>query len=267
MRIAPTYGIMLRQAYLIRGSFARFLPLFIWVALDMILWGFLSKYLNSVTDQKMNFVPLFLGAILLWDFLVRVMQGITISFFEDVWSKNLLNIFATPLRTSEYLGGLVITSILTSSVGLTVMLLLSTTIFGLSFASYGLYLIPFIFILFLFGIGLGILCTAMVLRLGPASEWFVWPIPALVSPFTGVFYPISTLPEWMRMISYALPPSYVFESMRKILNGGEFPIHELLIGFGLGIFYIMLASWIFKRTFLYAIKTGLIARYSAESVS
>jgi ABC-2 type transport system permease protein len=267
MRLAPAYGILLRQYYLISGSIARFLPLFIWVALDMILWGFLTKYLNAITENKMNFVPLFLGAILLWDFLVRVMQGITISFFEDVWSKNLLNVFATPLRTSEYLLGLVVTSILTSMVGLVAMLLLSTLVFGLSFASYGIYLIPFIFILFLFGIGLGILCTAMVLRLGPASEWFVWPIPALISPFTGVFYPLSTLPEWMRVVSYGLPPSYVFEGMRQILDHGSFPHHLLFTGLALAIFYILLASWVFQKTFFYAIRTGLIARYSAESVS
>ena len=30
-----------------------------------------------------------------------------------------------------------------------------------------------------------------MLRLGPAAEWFIWPIPALISPFAGVFYPLT----------------------------------------------------------------------------
>src|SRR4051794_34335190 len=138
-----------------------------------------------------------LGAVLLWDFFTRVMTGVTMAFFEDVWSRNFLNLFASPLSIGEYLAGLVISSIGTSVVGLVVMLVLAGTVFGLSFLAYGAALVPFLLVLFLFGIALGIFGTAIVLRLGPASEWFVWPIPALISPFAGVFYPLATLPAWM----------------------------------------------------------------------
>ena len=97
------------------------------------------------------------------------------------------------------------------------MLVLATLVFGLSFFSYGLALVPFLLILFLFGITLGIFGSAVVLRFGPASEWFVWPIPALVSPFAGVFYPLSTLPQWMQLFAKLLPPAYVFEDLRTIV--------------------------------------------------
>jgi len=132
-------------------------------------------------------VPTLLGAVLLWDFMVRIMQGVTLAFLEDVWTRNFLNIFATPLSIPEYVSGLVISSIATSSVGLVVMILLATLVFGLSFFIYGAMLVPFLAVLFLLGIALGILGSAIVLRLGPAAEWFIWPIPALLSPFAGVF--------------------------------------------------------------------------------
>src|SRR5579862_3939808 len=183
MSFRRTAAIFLRQFYLVRGSLARFLPLFVWVTVDMTLWGFMSRYLNRFAGSGYNFVPALLGAVLLWDFFIRVMQGVTMAFFEDVWSRNFLNIFATPLSISEYIGGLVLSSIATSAVGLAVMLLLSTTVFGLSFFAYGFLLFPFLLVLFLFGIALGITGTSAVLRYGPAAEWFVWPIPALVSPF------------------------------------------------------------------------------------
>jgi ABC-2 type transport system permease protein len=262
-----TFAIVLRQYYLMRGSFSRFIPLFLWVAIDMVLWGFLARYLDSLTASGMGFVPKLLGAVLLWDFLTRVMQGVTIAFLEDVWSRNFLNFFATPLSVSEYVGGLIITSVLTSSVGLAVMLTLAATLFGLSFFSYGLVAIPFIAILFLTGISLGVLGCALVLRLGPASEWFIWPIPILISPFAGVFYPISVLPAWMRAVSYALPPSYVFEGMRASLATGTVSAAPMAIGGALAIAYLGLAFLAFKRTYRYAIRTGLIARYSAESVA
>jgi ABC-2 type transport system permease protein len=266
MRFDRTAAILLRQFYLMRGSIARLLPLFAWVAVDILLWGFITRYLNSITKAGLNFVPLLLGAVLLWDFFTRVMQGVTTAFLEDVWSRSFLNIFATPLSIAEYVGGLVLTSITTSTLGLVVMVVLASTVFGLSYLSYGLMLVPFLMILFLFGIAMGIAGAAMVMRLGPASEWFIWPIPAMVSPFVGVFYPLSTLPHWMQIIAHVLPPSYVFEGMRAIVLGGTFSPGLLVWGVCLALVYIVLAGWFFMRVYRYAVRTGLLARYSAESV-
>jgi ABC-2 type transport system permease protein len=267
MQIRRLAAVVLRQFFLIRGSVSRVLPMFVWVTIDIVLWGFITKYLTAIAGEGFHFVPALLGAVLLWDFLTRVMQGVTMAFFEDVWSRNFLNVFASPISVSEYLGGLILSSICTSSVGLIVMVLVATLAFGLSFFVYGIMLAPFLIVLFLSGIALGIFGTAIVLRLGPAAEWFVWPIPAVLSPFVGVFYPLSTLPIWMRAISRILPPSYVFEGMRAVVAGRTVPVGMLAAGFGLAVVAIILASWFFLRVFQYAVKTGLIARYSAETVS
>jgi ABC-2 type transport system permease protein len=267
MSVMRVSAIILRQVYLIRGSFSRVFPLFAWVAVDMVLWGYITRYLTSIVPSGVNFVHAMLGAVLLWDFLVRVMQGVTIAFFEDVWSRNFLNLFATPLSVSEYLGGLVATSIATSSVGLVVMLVLATALFGLSFLSYGLLIIPWLMVLFLCGIALGIASSALVLRLGPASEWFIWPLPALISPFAGVFYPIATLPPWMQQVASVLPPTYVFEGIRAVIAGNTLAWSDLLWAVVLALVYVLLACGLFSRTYRFAVRSGLLARYSAESVS
>src|SRR5438270_4657973 len=111
MSLRRTAAVALRQFYLMRGSPARVLPMFAWVAIDIVLWGFITRYLNTVSAAGFNFVPALLGAVLLWDFLTRVMHGVTTAFFEEVWSRNFMNIFATPLSISEYVTGLVLTSI------------------------------------------------------------------------------------------------------------------------------------------------------------
>lgn len=265
MSLQRIAAIVLRQFYLMRGSPSRVVPLFIWVAVDMVLWGYISRYLSSVTS--FNFAPALLGAVLLWDFFTRVMQGVTIAFFEDVWARNFLNIFATPLSISEYVSGLVLSSIATTSIGVVVMLVLASTVFGLSFLVYGLTIVPFVLVLFLFGIALGVFGCALVLRFGPAAEWFIWPIPGLISPFAGVFYPLSTLPQWMQLVSYVLPPAYVFEGMRTVLGGGEVALGGLLWSLFLAVLYVVLGCAIFSHIYRQAVRTGLIARYSAESVS
>jgi ABC-2 type transport system permease protein len=265
MKPRPIAAVVLRQYYLMRSSPTRALPIVIWVAVDIILWGFISRYLNSVAASGINFTSSLLGAVLFWDFFTRVMQGVTLTFFEDVWSRNFINVFATPLQISEYLTGLVLSSIATSAVGLLVMLILATILFGLRFFALGLLLVPLLLVLFLFGIALGVLASAMVLRLGPASEWLVWPIPALLSPFVGVFYPLSVLPQWMQAIGRLLPPSYVFTSMRSVLAGQPHPHGALAAGAALALADILLASWLFLRVYRYAVRSGLLARYSAES--
>jgi ABC-2 type transport system permease protein len=267
MKLRPIAGIVLRQFYLLRGSPTRVVPTFAWVAIDIVLWGFITRYLNSVAGSGVNFVPTLLGGVLMWDFLTRIMQGVSIAFMEDIWARNFLNLFSTPLLISEYVSGLVITSVITGLLSLAVMLVLASAAFGLAFFQLGVLLVPFMLVLFVFGIALGILASAMVLRLGPASEWLVWPLPALLSPFAGVFYPLSTLPHWMRLIGELMPASYVFEGLRAAVAGKPFDAASLCVGAALALLYLAIAGWVFGWVFRHVVRSGLLARYSAESVS
>jgi len=260
-------AVLLRHYYLIRGSSSRVFPLFVWVGIDMVLWGYISRYLGAAGAFRFSLTTALLGAVLLWDFQARVMQGVTMAFFEDVWSRNFLNVFASPIRLGEYLGGLVLSSVATSAVGLAVMLVVAVAAFGLSFAPYGLLLVAFLLVLWLFGIALGIAGSAVVLRLGPAAEWFIWPIPAVLAPFACVFYPLATLPAWMQPLARALPPSWVFEGMRAVLAGGRPTAGALAAGAAEALAAVLLACWLFAAVHRYAVRTGLIARYAAESVS
>lgn len=267
MRLRRSMAVVLRQYYLMRGSVSRLVPLFAWVTIDVVLWGFITRYLSSIASPGFSAVSLLLGAVLMWDFFTRVMQGVTTTFFEDVWARNFLNLFASPLSIGEYLGGLIVASIVMSAIGLVVMVVLAGVAFGLSFAVYGVVVVPAMLVLFAFGIALGIIACSVVLRLGPSSEWFVWPIPMLLSPVVGVFYPLSVLPAWMRVLSRALPPSYVFESMRGVVAGHGASAGGLAIAGAESAAYLVIAGWIFSRTHRHALRSGLIARYSAETVT
>lgn len=267
MSLIRIAAIALRHLYLFRASAARALRLFASVSIDIVVWGFISKYLNSVASVGFDFLPALLGAVLLWDFFSRVMFGITTAFLEDVWSRNFLNIFTTPLTISEYVAGLVLSTIGTSFVGLLVMILLASSVFGLSVLRYGFAIVPFILILFIFGVAMGTVGTAVVLRFGPAAEWFIWPLPALVSPFAAVFYPVATLPPWMRVTARLLPPSYVFENIRCIVQGKGVSKPELLVSGMLAVIYVGVAALILSLVFHFVVRTGLLARYSAESVT
>ncbi len=267
MNWRPIAAVVLRQFYLLRGSPVRLVPMVTWVAIDVVLWGFITRYLNAVSGGRVDFVPTLLGAVLLWDFCVRIMQGVTTAFLEDVWSRNFLNLFASPLSIGEYIAGLVLSSIMTSVLGIAVMVALATTVFHLQLFTVGLPLAGFFAVLFLFGIGLGVLGTGVVLRFGPASEWLLWPLPALLSPFAAVFYPLSTLPGWMQAIARLLPPSYVFEGMRALLLDGRAPVRGLALGAAIAVVQLLAASLIYARVYRHVVQSGLLARYAAENAA
>lgn len=266
MTLLPILAIIYRYFSLLFSSPNRVMGLYIWSLLDMVLWGFFSTYLGQVTSG-FNAISVLLGAVLLSNFFSRVMLNINMTFFEDMWSRNFLNMFASPLRISEYLTGLICCGTLTGLFGLLLAFGSAAIIFGFSPFVYGATLIPLIFILYLFGIALGIFGCAIVLSRGPASEWFIWPIPAIITPFVGVYYPVETLPHWMQSVASILPPSYVFEGIRAILTGNSLPEHSLTLGFALAVGYIALASLFFVRTYRRVIASGMIARYSAENAS
>jgi ABC-2 type transport system permease protein len=146
------------------------------------------------------------------------------------------------------------------------MLVLASAVFGLSLFAYGLPLAAFLLVLFLFGIALGVVGVSVVLRFGPAAEWFVWPIPAFVSPFAGVFYPVAALPVWMQWVARLVPVSYVFEGVRASAAGGAASWDALGRGLALAVAYLLASCWFFARVHRRVLRTGLIARYSAESV-
>lgn len=261
------FAIFLRQFFLIKGSPVRFINIFSWILIDVLLWGFITRYLGQVGSSGFNFTSVFLGAVVLWGFLSQMQRGFILAMLEDVYTRNYLNLFSSPLRVGEYLAGLTLSALLSTGVAIAAVLVMCAYVFGFSLATFGPALIPFILTLCIFGIALGTLASALVIRIGPAGEWLAWPIPALIQPFVGVFYSLSVLPHWMQTVSLVIPPSYVFEGMRTVVFGGHADTGSLWTGVLLSLVYLLVAYGIFLWVYRYALRHGLVARFSAETGS
>lgn len=267
MNFTRAYAIFLRQLFLIRYSPMRFVNIFAWSIIDVLIWGFMTRYLDGLQNQTFSFVPILIGAAVLWNFLIRAHQGVMMSALEDVWSRNFINLFASPLTTKEYIGGMVLTGISTSAVSFGLLLVLSYLAFGFNVFIFGLNLYVFLLILFMFGTALGILATALILRFGPAAEWVAWLIPAVILPFSGVFYPITALPSFLQNIAKILPTTYAFEGMRNVILGNGFSGTDAIIGCLLSLASLIAVYLFFAMVYRKVLKNGLIARFSAESMS
>jgi ABC-2 type transport system permease protein len=269
MKLSRILAIFVRQVYLIKSNPTRLVGIFLWLIIDMVQWGFISKFLGTFGGATFGFATALLGAVILWEFAARIQNGVMTSFMEDIWSNNFINYFASPLKINEYVAGLVLTSIATNVIGFAMMILIAGFGFGYHFFQLGLFLLPFIAILFIFGVAIGIFVSGAVFRLGPSAEWFAWPIPWLLSIFSGVFYPLSTLPPIFRTFSKIIPSSYVFESLRSIVSGSAFShalTVNLLIGGALALAYLLLTYLFFIRIYRRNLRNGNIARFSAEEI-
>ena len=269
MSVSRISAIFVRQLFLYKSNPTRLVSIFLWLVIDVIQWGFISRYIGSFGEATFNFITVILGAIILWEFMARIQQGIMMAFLEDIWTQNFINFFASPLKIREYLSGLVMTSIVSGLAGFLVMVVIAGLVFGYSVLKIGVFLVPFMLILLIFGTAMGIFVSGVVFRLGPSAEWLGWPIPMVLSLFAGVYYPISALPPTLAAFARLIPPSYVFQSLRAILASNAFPadlVPNLVIGALLSVAYLFGASHFFVMIYRRNLKSGSIARFNAEAL-
>jgi ABC-2 type transport system permease protein len=212
-----TGAMMLRYWYLLRSSWPRLLDLVYWPTVQMITWGFLQFYIVQNAGFFAQAAGTFIGAVLLWDILFRGQLGFSISFMEEMWARNIGNLMMSPLRPFEFITALMVMSIVRLAIGTVPVTFLAIAFFGFNLYSFGLALVAFFLNLMLTAWAVGIFVSGLVLRNGLGAENLAWSIMFLFMPLTCVYYPVSTLPTWLQPVSWALPPTYVFEGMRALL--------------------------------------------------
>jgi ABC-2 type transport system permease protein len=210
-------AMIARYWYLLRSSWPRLLELVYWPAVQMMMWGFLQLYIGTNSGFFARAGGTFIGAVLLWDILFRGQLGFSVSFLEEMWSRNLANLMISPLKPIEFVIALMTMSIIRLAIGMVPVSLLAIAFFGFNLYAMGLALAAFFANLILTSWAVGILVSGLVLRNGLGAEGFAWTIMFLLLPLTCVYYPVSVLPGWLQAVALALPPTYVFEGMRALL--------------------------------------------------
>lgn len=212
------WGFILRHWYLTRGSGARLLELVYWPTVQMCMWGFLQTYLADKSSLFATGAGTLIGGVLLWDVLFRGQIGLSIAFLEEVWSRNLGHLMVTPMRTWEFVTGLITASLFKTLIGLVPTSILAIWFFGFNIYGLGIALVFLFFNLMVFGWSIGIMVAGIILRFGQGAETLAWALTFAIAPLCGVYYPArEVLPDWLIPIANILSPSYIFDGMRSIL--------------------------------------------------
>jgi len=251
-------AMVLRYWYLLRSSWPRLLELIYWPAVQMLTWGFLQLYISQNAGFFARAGGTFVGAVLLWDILFRGQLGFSISFLEEMWARNLANLMISPLRPIEFIAALMIMSIVRLVIGMVPVTLLALAFFSFNIYALGLVLAVFFVNLILTSWAIGIVVSAIVLRNGLGAESIAWTIMFLLLPLACVYYPVSTLPQPLQIVAWALPPTYVFEGMRAVLMDQVFRVDLMLDALALNAVLLVAATAAFVALLQSARRNGAL---------
>ncbi len=241
-------ALLARHYFLLRKSWPRLLSFAYYPVMQLLVWGFVTQYLGpqSASQGVLQAVPgILLTGVLLWDVLVRGELGLFLSFLEEMYSRNLGNLFVSPLRLHEFVIAQMLMSIVRVIVGSGVALLVAVTFFDLKIAQQALALSLCLGCLLMFGWAIGMIANGLVLRFGLGAEEIGWAVVFLIGPLSGAYYPLSVLPEFLQAVAYALPTAWAFDAMRAALIDGQIAWRALGISLALDVIYLAIGAALF----------------------
>ncbi len=191
---------------------------FILIALplsDVLLFVSIGVAYGEGPSPVRSLVTGILLAHLIWQLTLAGSLGL----LEEVWSRNVLNLIATPLKGTEFVSAVFIVGLLRTAFAVTLIGIMGAAVYAVAPTAAGLVLIPGVAVLLLFGWAISLFVTALTLQYGDSAEVFSWGLLVVLMPLTGVFNPIEALPVVLQPLARAIPLTQVFEATRASLDG------------------------------------------------
>jgi ABC-2 type transport system permease protein len=260
MKTHRILAVIERHCYETRRNFDRVTDLVYWPVIDIIVWGFFTIYMTRSNHLQPGFVSFLLGATILWGMFFAFQRDMAVGFLDELWSRNLINLFSTPLTVWEYMTGLILVNVLKVMIGFAAASLIAWSAYSFNIFPLLWKFLPFIANLVFFALALGIVITGMIFRYTTRIQGLAWSFAGLLQPVSCVFYPMAALPRFPRAIAWMLPTAHSFEGMRAILAGKGFSPLHFWWGVGLNLFYMAIGIGFFRWIFEAARRRGLLVK-------
>jgi ABC-2 type transport system permease protein len=244
------YGLVYRHLALYRRSWPRLVEISYWPTLELLIWGFTANFFaHSHANPGVLAGGALIAGVLLWEVTLRGQLGVTFTFLEEIWSRNLGHVFVSPLRPAEMIGSLLVVSILRTVIGLLPATILAYLLYHFNIFALGPVLVLFFVNLLFMGWWVALLIVALLFRYGAGAEALAWTIAFGITPVACVFYPVSALPGWLQPVALALPAAHIFEGMRAALLTGSSAWREFAAAAVLNAGWMAVAIAIFAAQF------------------
>jgi ABC-2 type transport system permease protein len=251
-------AMVVRYALLLKNSWTRIFELAYWPSIQMVLWGFISQFFRENSSWVAQAAGVLIAGVLLWDVMFRGQLGVSVSFMEEMWSRNLGHLFTSPLRPLELAAALMVMSLIRTLIGIVPAALLAIPLYHYSIFELGLPLIAFFVNLLVMGWALGLMLSGLILRFGQSAESLAWLAVFLLAPISAIYYPVTVLPPWLQSVAFLLPSTHVFEGMRAALFSHVVRLDHLAWAAGLNVIYMALGIAVFLLAVRVARQRGLL---------
>jgi ABC-2 type transport system permease protein len=261
MNLKRIRAIILRHTLGWTRKWDQLLELVYWPVLDMIMWGVTTVWLVKADAESASVATFSLitmmTCLVMWQMVWRANQEVGLNFLEEIWNRNVVNLFASPLTLSEWTTGLLMLSLLKIFLAMIVGTLAAYLLYALNLTTFGFEVIPFLGVIVLWGWTVGFLSVAIILRFGKQLQHVAWTLCALFGPISAVYFPVASLPKWLQHVSAMIPTSHAFEGVRAAMISGRVELTSLVIAYSLGLIYFAGAIMIFRRAFEHRLEMGL----------
>jgi ABC-2 type transport system permease protein len=250
-----------RLGYVFARTPDRWFLIAVFPFIDVILFGSIGRYAAETGGARTG-APYLLAGIMLNHFLFQTEVALATGFLEEAWSRNVLNMMATPLGEAEYLLSLAIWSLVRLAGALVTVSVAALVMYSFGLAELGPGVVLVGATLVLCGWAMGLAMIGLLLRFGQSAEIFIWATSFLVLALSGVFNPIHAIPGPLQPIARLLPTTYGFEAGRKLLDGQAMPWGDLGWAAGGGLLVLVLAAVYVTRMLATFRDRGFVTRYS-----
>ena len=253
-------AVILRHYYEVLHNANHITYMIYWPVVNILVWGFFTLYLRHGDRLQPGVISCLLGAVILWGLFNAFQRDMAVGFLEELWSRNLVSLFASPLSVSEYVTGLIAVTFAKAMIGLLVESLIAWLCYHYNIFPMLPTLIPFILNLVLFALSMGVVVTGLIFRYTTKFQAMAWSFAGLLMPLSCVFYPLSSLPGFLRPMAWILPTTHSFEGMREAVVSGSFSGAHFKLGLGLNLIYFVISIVFFRLMFESARSRGLLVK-------
>jgi ABC-2 type transport system permease protein len=246
-----------RYFFTLTHSYDRLSDMFYWPVMDILIWGLTGLYFAKLSSDPKLTTTVLLTGLIFWIITWRSQYEITVNLLTEMWDRNLVNIFSSPLKLSEWIISVMIYGGSKMVVSLFFSALTAFILYGFHFFQFGWWLIPVSINLCISGWAIGFTVAALIIRYGQKVQTMAWTGAYIIVPFSAIYYPLTILPDWAQKISKIIPTSYIFEAMRQHIASGTIDINKILISFALNALYLVLSVLLFTKAFRISKKKGL----------
>lgn len=250
------YAFGLRHLYPLRRDFDLLSDMLYWPIIDVIVWGVTSQWLGS-SNGATTLAGTVLTGLILWNIIWRSQSEVSRNLIDEIWNNNLVNLFSTPLSVKEWMVGVLSLSLMKMTFTVSIISSVIFLLYKVNVLALGWWLIPFFVGAVMSGWWVGFIAASIVISWGPKVQTVVWTLPGILLPFSVVFFPLALLPSYLKPISYLLPTTYIFESMRSVLISGTIDYRYIFLSFALNLVYLSGAMLLFLHSFKKSLSKGL----------